>query len=312
MREFRGSATFRLRGEMSFPSAFSGRNARVVESVNQQMNGLLPLLVLAAPTVNTLQVPELSKWQSIPVPPKSKSGEMKAWIYAAMDAPVEWQVRMEAGKLIARPAGKPDPLPAPLIALGYSAKYSKVQPIEGGWLVGVNRGEWGGELVRVWSPYKEAVKVSDHQIVDFFYRKGRLHAIEGLSHLGSSRGAVIRIGLSKTAFHFNASKVIELPAAPRAVTVRRDGTVILILDGSVAALDHRNRLTILLPKLHEFSSNSCAIAPGTTRLYIGMRQYVAELDLISRKLRYLVPSAAYLNRLPEDEERRIREMYRHG
>jgi hypothetical protein len=43
--------------------------------------------------------------------------------------------------------------------------------------------------------------------------------------------------------------------------------------------------------------------------YIGMRQFVGEFDIPAEKLRLLIPSDAFLNRLSPDAEQQIRELY---
>ena len=45
------------------------------------------------------------------------------------------------------------------------------------------------------------------------------------------------------------------------------------------------------------------------KLYIGMRQFVGEFDLSTKKLRLLIPSDAFLNKLPKEDEQRIRKQY---
>jgi hypothetical protein len=53
--------------------------------------------------------------------------------------------------------------------------------------------------------------------------------------------------------------------------------------------------------------NSAAVGEDGTRVYVGMRQYVAEVNLTTRKVQLLVPSTAFLNKLPKDQEQRIRK-----
>jgi hypothetical protein len=55
--------------------------------------------------------------------------------------------------------------------------------------------------------------------------------------------------------------------------------------------------------------NSSALSRDERKLYIGMRQFVGEFNLETAKLRLLVPSHEFLNKLPTDEEKRIRKPY---
>jgi hypothetical protein len=52
--------------------------------------------------------------------------------------------------------------------------------------------------------------------------------------------------------------------------------------------------------------NSAVISPNGKKLYVGMRQYVGEFTLQTRKLRFLLPAGAKLNRLSKDAERQVR------
>jgi hypothetical protein len=53
-------------------------------------------------------------------------------------------------------------------------------------------------------------------------------------------------------------------------------------------------------------------ATSGSKLYLGMRQYVGEVDLMTNKLRMLVPSKEFLNKLPADDEKRLRAQYING
>jgi hypothetical protein len=56
-------------------------------------------------------------------------------------------------------------------------------------------------------------------------------------------------------------------------------------------------------------SNSSSLSPDAQKLYIGMRQFVAEFDLRLKKLRMLVPSAEFLNKLSDVDAEQIRKHY---
>ena len=55
--------------------------------------------------------------------------------------------------------------------------------------------------------------------------------------------------------------------------------------------------------------SSSVLSQNEQSLYIGMRQFVGELDLTTKKLRLLIPSNQFLNRLPKEDEKRIRKQY---
>ena len=60
-----------------------------------------------------------------------------------------------------------------------------------------------------------------------------------------------------------------------------------------------------------YPSSSILLA-DESRLYLGMRQFVAEVDLATNRLRLLVPSVSFLNTLPDHEVRQIRAQYPKG
>ena len=57
---------------------------------------------------------------------------------------------------------------------------------------------------------------------------------------------------------------------------------------------------------------SSVLVPDESRLYVGMRQFVGEVDLATNHLRLLVPSTDFLNKLPNNDEKRIRAQYSKG
>lgn len=90
--------------------------------------------------------------------------------------------------------------------------------------------------------------------------------------------------------------------------MREDGTALLALgDGLVAFAPGRPlRRLIDDPPWQYLYPNSAVLTPDGSRLFLGMRQYVAEVRLANGALRFLVPSRAFLNRLPKADARTAR------
>jgi sugar lactone lactonase YvrE len=150
--------------------------------------------------------------------------------------------------------------------------------------------------------------------VDFFSLKNGVHAIEGLAHLGGSRGSIIRITRPKAGAHWQALPVVKLPSAPYAVSLRRNGTVLITLSDSLVSVGSDRKVNTLLadPSWGGFYPNSSILSPDEQRLYIGMRQFVGEFDLTTKRFRFLIPSKDFLNKLSKKEEENIRKQYRGG
>ncbi|MDR0276200.1 MAG: hypothetical protein LBI48_12880 [Burkholderiaceae bacterium] len=144
--------------------------------------------------------------------------------------------------------------------------------------------------------------------MDFFSLPDGLHAIEGLSHLSMSEGSVIRIERPQPGARWQAATVTKLPFAPYAVSVRRDGTALVTLSDSLVQIDDGRGIVTLLsdPPWGGLYPNSSVLSPDEHKLYIGMRQFVGEFDISTKKLRLLVPSTRFLNKLPRKQEQRIR------
>jgi HEAT repeat protein len=97
--------------------------------------------------------------------------------------------------------------------------------ITDGWLVGANRGEWGGELVHI--PAKGPSNVLfDENIEDIFLLGDRLVATSGLAHLGLNGGVLMRIDKNDSG-RYVAAPWKRLPAAPMTSWVIEGGGLLV-------------------------------------------------------------------------------------
>jgi hypothetical protein len=86
--------------------------------------------------------------------------------------------------------------------------------------------------------------------------------------------------------------------------------LITLSDRLVAVTPGRQVETVLTdPDWTGLYASSSVLSRDERKLYVGMRQFVGEVDLDTRKLRFLIPSRLFLNRLPKEEEDRIREAW---
>ncbi|RYG24351.1 hypothetical protein EON82_11025 [bacterium] len=240
--------------------------------------------------------PSPAQWIEIPVPPKVRAADRAVWDYAGNYSKLDWRVRrvehMVHAKLVKERRRAP-------ISLS----------VEGGTIVAINRGEWGGKLLFRPKGSKREIVVSKDQVVAFVQLPGVLYAVEGLAHLSISRGSIIRI--DKTPGGWKTVRIAKLPAAPYAATIRSDGSLIITLSDGVVAYDARQGLRRIVGDApwSGLYPNSSALAADGRHLYVGMRQYVAEVNLATRRVRMLVPSRAFLNRLSPSEERSVRARF---
>ena len=263
---------------------------------------------------------EISQWQEVIVPPIADKATHAVWFFAANNSSHEWRVRSDGEKIIAklRPVNYSEQRERPrftpkaerFVGAPLLARFAHVQD---GWLVGFNEGEFGGALYWFSEDGKNNYKVSDHQVVDFVSLPSGLYAIEGLAHMMYSKGSVIRIAKSGSNAHWQATTITELPFAPYVVCVSHDNSMLITLSDSLVEVGENGATTLLFADAPWGSlyPNSCVLSRDEQTLYIGMREFVGEFDIPSKKLRLLAPSTEFLNKLPPEDEQRVREPFKH-
>ena len=185
---------------------------------------------------------------------------------------------------------------------------SAFERVEDGWLIRFNHGEFGGALYSFSDEGSTNYRVSDHRIVDLFTVDGTVYAIEGLAHLNESRGLLIAIRKSNGDLRWTAEIASILPSAPYAVVQRKDRSLLIVASSGIVSGDMGQGFSTLvaLDELDSFIPTSAALSTDEARLYVGMRQFVGEVNLVEKKLRFLLPSQEFLYTLPTKEEERIR------
>jgi hypothetical protein len=258
---------------------------------------------------------QIATWREVPVPSDSDPGNRAVWFYAANYSRHEWEVFNDAGEPSARlkKAGHESRSIRPVFvpAAGEFKGASAFSAVDDGWLVGFNQGEFGAALFWFSLDGERSYQISDHQIVDFVALSDGVYAVEGLAHLGISRGSVIRVSRPNPAAHWQASTIVALPFAPYAVSVAPGDSLLMTLSESLVLFgrDHKMHDLCANAPWSGLYPNSSVLSQDAHNLYIGMRQFVAEFDLTTQRLRLLVPSAEFLNRLAEGDARQIREQY---
>jgi hypothetical protein len=258
---------------------------------------------------------DVTGWQAVDAPSASDRGARMVWSFAANYSHLNWRVFTQDGAVHARLGGEVPDIRPPQISFTPEARKfrraSAATSVDDGWLVGFNEGEFGGALYWFSRDGKRSYPISDDQIVDFFSLAGDIYAIEGLAHLSASRGSILRISRPKAGAPWRAQSVVALPYAPYAVAVRRDGTAMITLSDSLVAVGPDLKVkTLLLDAPWGALYPTCSVlAPDEQKLYIGMRQFVAEFDLKTKTLRFLIPSDLFLNRLSKEQEAQIRQQF---
>jgi len=188
---------------------------------------------------------------------------------------------------------------APLVGL------IDVIEVEDGYLVGFNRGEWGGELYWFSKNGKKKYEISGHQIVQFIKRDNKIYAIEGLAHLGTTAGSIIKIEKQKR--KWVSREFLKLPTAPQAIQLDRKDNFIVVTFGTNWSFDKGGNVIInATPGLFSIDIESnidtlvkigmwgdylypSSMAIQNDVVYIGMRKGVYKFDLTTKRDEWLLP-----------------------
>lgn len=258
--------------------------------------------------------PRVSTWLEHVRPSEAEAVRHSVWHHAANSSEVEWRVFLEEEEVRAvrfnrrdPPAGEHPPFAGTIPARGRT-RYARV---DDGWLAASNRGEFGAQLDWYSPDGKQTYEVSDAQVVAFFSMHSALYAVEGLSHLGSSRGSVVRIDRGGADKRWSARTVAPLPSAPLAVAQRRDGTVLVTLSDALVTFARDRTVTKVLETTAWFDlyPTSSVLTPDERKLYLGMRQFVLEIDLGTHAMRFLIPAKEFLHQLSREEIESIRRQH---
>lgn len=278
------------------------------------------ICTLAAAAGSAVCAYDVARSSAVAVPPKADRASLALWSYAANYSSLEWRVSTVDGRVCAKPIAANEHAltaerPAFVVDVDGFQDASKFARVDDGWLVGFNHGEFGAALYWFSLDGKRHHRMSENQIdpqvVDFFPLGAGWGAIEGLDHLTISQGSIVRIVRDAPRGQWRVQKLVSLPAAPYTIAVPRRGPVLVVLSDGLVAFDGVNRVDRLIADApwEGLVPNSATLSPDERTLYIGMRQYVAEFDLRTRKLRMLLPPGATLHRLSRTEEQQIRAAY---
>lgn len=263
----------------------------------------------------TVVLTDPSTWHEAVYPPRADRVARSLWSYAANYSEIEWHVSPVDGQVRVRQSKKVEQAAGPRPEFDAKAdrfdEPSVFAQVDDGWLVGFNHGEFGAAIYWFSRDGSRNYKISNHQIVDYVSTPEGMLAVEGLAHLGSSQGSLIRIGRTNGEGRWKTESLTRLPAAPYAVSRCRDGMLLITLSDSLVAVTLGDKLKIetLLADADwgtYLYPNSSALTPDERKLYIGMRQYVGEFDLHAKKLRFLIPGDQYLHKLSKEDEDGIR------
>jgi len=268
---------------------------------------------LAAVDASAAALPrDVGRWTEIVMPPASKKADRDVWMSAANWAEVEWRAFSDAGHALAeRKNGQGVALPVQPEFLHGLARFGRVDAytlVKDGWLVAFDRGGFGAALYWFSSDGARNEKISGQHIGGFFAMSTGMHAIEGSTQPGSRSGSVIRIEREAPGKPWRTTTIARLSNVPEAVSAKSDGTALITLSDALVSIDATGKLRSVVTDApwQTLFPNSSTLSADQRHLYIGMRQYVADVDLTTHRQRFLIPDRALLNKLSAQDERSIR------
>ena len=253
---------------------------------------------------------DVTRWVEVAVPPESDGLARELWDYAGNYSEDEWRVFARQGRphatlLYETPIPPEHPEFTP--SVGEFKGALAFARVDDGWLVGFNKGESGAALYWFALDGKRNYKISDHQVIQFLRVWDGVYAVEGINHLGYNVGSLIRVTRPNRQSRWRASMVIRLSGRPQTVVITSGQTLIITMFDGVIEADRNLKVRALLKHAPwEGLYPTSSILIDQRKLYVGMRQYVGELDLVTHKLRMLVPSRKFLNKLTKKREQEIR------
>jgi hypothetical protein len=156
--------------------------------------------------------------------------------------------------------------------------------IAGGTLIGINNGEWGGQLT--FKPTDTTKKITDIKrgnIKFVFSYKDKIYFIEGLAHLSISEGALYQLDTTNNNFKF--TKLLDFDDAPEAFTIYKDKFLIATHENFYIVQDFKKELIFKETFWSSLYPTSIA-ALDDKNIFIGIRSGIVKLDLIEKTLKF--------------------------
>ncbi|HEY5893335.1 MAG TPA: hypothetical protein VIT91_08905 [Chthoniobacterales bacterium] len=242
----------------------------------------------------------ISTWQAASDLNGTKSAEQLAWFYEENFSGYDWSVYLLNGvassglvsEVSQVPGSRPDFVPKAADFNGGDAFWH----VNDGWLVAFTPDGKRGGLFWFSEDGKKNYQISPHEVRQFLDWNGRLVAIEGVERPSISQGAVIELLRDQDSRQWQAKVLKNLPNAPRAAVVTPNHLMMIVLADSLVTLTpglwldfpvYDTNWTYLDP-------NSVVVSSDLKRAYIGMRRFVAEVNLEKGEYHYLVPDKSFV------------------
>jgi hypothetical protein len=156
--------------------------------------------------------------------------------------------------------------------------------IQGGTLIGINKGEFGGQLI--FQPNditKKAVKISRGNISFIFNYKDKIYFITSYAHQVFSTGGLFELERINNDFIFKL--LVDFEDAPFAFTIYNDTFLVATFENFYKIKDFKKELIFKNTFWYGLYPNSIAVL-NDKNIFIGMRSGIAKVDLTKRTLKF--------------------------
>ncbi len=147
--------------------------------------------------------------------------------------------------------------------------------VANGFLVGYNKGEWGGKLYWFSRDGKSRYRISDHQVTGFVRHGGDLFAFEGLSHMGPGRGSMIK--LKEHGGKWTARTIVKLADEPGPYVADGPDRVLLLVGRSLLSLNFAGSQQVLHQSPTGFGRASSLVRAPDGAIFIDADRVVIRL-----------------------------------
>jgi hypothetical protein len=170
------------------------------------------------------------------------------------------------------------------VNLSKLTRIRSIMKVDKGYIVGINKGEFGGGLWFVSQSGDVAYELAKRlNIVKIFEYKSRIFAIEGLDHMGFPRGNVIEIYQDTTWKYKVLHRLTDAPYLIR----RHNDHLIIVASGSIYKIDKNLKISTLLKA--PFSWNMLfpsSVLFDQEDIYLAMRGGILKIAAFETKPMY--------------------------
>ena len=156
--------------------------------------------------------------------------------------------------------------------------------IDGGKLQGIDKGEWGGELLfQPNSSKADKIKIKDGNIVSIFRFKDQIYFLEGLAHMDINEGTLYRLNVANNTFSYD--QLFDFKDAPMAIS-NFDDQIFVVSFGSLYVISNGNKEPLFEDTFWKFLYPNSITCIDRDTLYIGIRGGIVKVNIRTRKMSF--------------------------